>query len=510
MKKLTIILFAAAGIAVIFFAVQRQWLASNTKDAVRTKTVIPAVQGGNPTFLQDDSLPGDDITLTSLIPLQTGETLIASYSADLDLDGYDDQVIAVKTPDSAFIKLAAGLYNPLVNRYERAAEITTDIEQAKTFSLSVMDITGTHENTIIVTGYGTENESRFQAWLPRKSLQNFSLHEIVNLYAEGTVFVQQRPRSDSYPMEDVDGESFPIWAYTSDDESQEGSLDQLQIMYDWNKREQKYTEKARTRISQKSITAQELARIQDGTESTFAAFLNGLWTKAGTTAEQNRYLFCDYDKKEVIFFQNDRQEIYAWERSTLRRNGILVYTTNQSMPNISRRFDIALVSSDEIRIKVVDDLGMLIGSETLWDGNYKKQNSETLFAGTAKKEEALPDMTAVLQTTSRTFWKCDNGWNITFSGSAYSAKNGVLTETGVFSPLTIFGENLLQFKSRQNGGAFSGFYRTEITAGPVTDAETGRSANGTRVVLHPVTVSLSQIEPAAVKNLQFELETVQD
>lgn len=153
---------------------------------------------------------------------------------------------------------------------------------------------------------------------------------------------------------------------------------------------------------------------------------------------------------------------------------------------------------------------MLIGSETLWDGNYKKQNSETLFAGTAKKEETLPDMTAVLQTTSRTFWKCDNGWNITFSGSAYSAKNGVLTETGVFSPLTIFGENLLQFKSRQNGGAFSGFYRTEIAAGPVTDAETGKSANGTRVVLHPVTVSLSQIEPAAVKNLQFELETVQD
>ena len=73
-------------------------------------------------------------------------------------------------------------------------------------------------------------------------------------------------------MEDVDGESFPIWAYTSDDESPESSLDQLQIMYDWNKREQKYVEKVRTRITQKSITAQELAKIQDGTEKTFAAF----------------------------------------------------------------------------------------------------------------------------------------------------------------------------------------------------------------------------------------------
>lgn len=97
------------------------------------KTVIPAVQGGKPTFLQEESIPGDDITHTSLIPLQTGETLVASFSADLDLDGYDDQVIAVKTPDSPFIKVAAGLYNPLVNRYERAVEITTDIEQAKTF-----------------------------------------------------------------------------------------------------------------------------------------------------------------------------------------------------------------------------------------------------------------------------------------------------------------------------------------------------------------------------------------
>ena len=109
MKKLTIILFAAAGIAVIFFAAQRQWFASHSKDTVRTKTVIPAVQGGKPTFLQEESIPGDDITLTSLIPLQTGESLIASFSADLDLDGYDDQVIDVKTPDSAVIKVAAGL-----------------------------------------------------------------------------------------------------------------------------------------------------------------------------------------------------------------------------------------------------------------------------------------------------------------------------------------------------------------------------------------------------------------
>ena len=521
MKKITLVLFALVGAVIVVFAIIKQKPKADLKDTVYTKTVIPSFSGSAPSLRQEDSFETEETEQTSLIPLFAGEVLIGAYSIDFDGDSYEDQIIALKTPDSRFIKVIVGLYNPLLNKYERSAEILTDIEQVKTFFLSVSDITGTHENALIITGYGIKNESRFQAWLPRKNASGFFLHEIADLYAAGTIFIQQRNRSDSYPLENTDGESFPIWAYTSDPNAPEGSLDQLQIMYDWSKTQKKYVKKVETKITEKSLTAQELSKIQDGTEETFAGFLNGVWLKPGKTAEDNRYLFFDYDKKEIIFFQSDRQELHTWERSTIRRNGILVYTTNQSISNISRRFDIALVSMDEIRIKVVDDLGMLISSETLWDGDYKKQSTDALFAaGLSAFQEEKPavDIIAVLQTTSRTVWKCDNGWNLSCSGGVYTAENGGLTETGVFSVLTVFGEQLLQIKSRNGGGVFSGFYRSEIINhraehdAPPSDIEEGenKKRTGTRIILTPVKLSISQIESALAKSLQLELDSVPD
>ena len=521
MKKITLVLFGFVGAVIVFFAIFKQLPKNDLKDTVYTKTVIPSLSGGAPALRHEESLETEETVQTSLIPLQAGEVLIGAYSIDFDGDGYEDQIIALKTPDSRFIKVIAGLYNSLQNKYERSAEIQTDIEQVKTFFLSVSDITGTHENALIVTGYGTENQSRFQAWLPRKNASGFFLHEIADLYAAGTIFIQQKNRSDSYPLEKADGESFPIWAYTSDPNAPEDSLDQLQIMYDWDKAQKKYVKKVEKKITEKSLTAQELSKIQDGTEETFAGFLNGVWLKSGKTAKDNRYLFFDYDKKEIIFFQYDRQELHTWERSSIRRNGILVYTTNQSISNISRRFDIALVSTDEIRIKVVDDLGMLISSETLWDGDYKKQSTDALFAaspGQTQTEKPSVDIIKTLQTSGRTVWKCDNGWELSCSGGVYTAKNGGLIENGVFSVLNVFGERLLQIKSRNTGGVFSGFYRTEVinpretrdSAASGAGEEENKKRTGTRIILTPVKLSISQIETALAKSLQLELVGVQD
>ncbi|MFC2601355.1 MAG: pallilysin-related adhesin [Treponema lecithinolyticum] len=502
MKKLTIILFSLAAACVVFFAFKKYQSKINAQKAPSTKTIIPAAFGSQQGAANGANANTEELTLTSLIPLLTDETLIATYSIDFDQDGYDDQIVAVKTPDSQFIKVIVGLYNSLFNTYERSVELVTDIEQVKTFSLSAMDITGTHENALIITGYSTKNESLFEAWLPRKFFNKLALHKIADLQAEGTIFVQQRKRSDSYPLESEDGESFPIWAYTSDPGAAAGSLDQLQIMYDWSKAEEKYVQKVRSKIAGKRITAQELAKIQDGTESTFASFLNGLWVKPAETTEQSWFLFFDYDKKEIIFFQKDRQEIYMWGRSTLRRNGILVYTTNKSMTNISRRFDIALISTDEIRIKVTDDLGILINSETLWDGSYKKQNSSAFFTGLVQKtEDSEDDAVKILQTENRSVWKCSNGWNISFTQSSYKAKNGSLSENGVYTELNTLNEKLLQFKSAKQNSSFSGFYRAEIIK-PQSGTQTGSPS--IRISLSPVTVNALSIENAAGPVLYLE------
>ena len=172
------------------------------------------------------------------------------------------------------------------------------------------------------------------------------------------------------------------------------------------------------------------------------------------------------------------------------------------MTNISRRFDIALISTDEIRIKVTDDLGILINSETLWDGSYKKQNSSAFFTGLVQKtENSEDDAVKILQTENRSVWKCSNGWNISFTQSSYKAKNGSLSENGVYTELNTLNEKLLQFKSAKQNSSFSGFYRAEIIK-PQSGTQTGSPS--IRISLSPVTVNALSIESAAGPVLYLE------
>ena len=154
-------------------------------------------------------------------------------------------------------------------------------------------------------------------------------------------------------------------------------------------------------------------------------------------------------------------------------------------------------------------------------GDYKKQSTDALFAaspGQTQTEKPSVDIIKTLQTSGRTVWKCDNGWELSCSGGVYTAKNGGLTENGVFSVLNVFGERLLQIKSRNTGGVFSGFYRTEVinpretrdSAASDTGEEENKKRTGMRIILTPVKLSISQIETALAKSLQLELDSVQD
>ena len=48
--------------------------------------------------------------------------------------------------------------------------------------------------------------------------------------------------------------------------------------------------------------------------------------------------------------------------------------------NLKRRFDISLVGVDEIKITLRDDIKLLIKESNLWDGNYKKFQSQSTIS----------------------------------------------------------------------------------------------------------------------------------
>ncbi len=498
MKKLTSVLFILVGITIAVLIISQNIDFSDNRSDIQAHNFTNAINVEQDSTQQSASLPeNEDITV--LIPLFPDEILVTVLPVDFNLDNYSDQVVAVKNSESPYITIIIGLYNPLFAAYERSYELVTQIEQANTFSLDVLDITGTHENSLIVNGFSQTNETMLQAWLSSSHSTSLNLQLIADFKADGTIFITQNTRSSSYSFTSEDGDSFPIWVYTSDPSSTQGSLDQLQIMYDWDDTTSKYEQVSQTRILGRNINAQELAKIQDGTEKTFGAFLTDTWLHSTSDLTPPPFLSFDYDTKTITFLNNDTAEIYIWENSILRRNGILIYATNRNIPTLLRRIDITLISLDEIRVKATDTLTLRASPNTTWDGNYKKQQIDSVGVQTAAATETETPLSIIdtLKTTSKKVWETNMNETITFTDSSYTIKNDSFQEEGVFTLFSVYGEDILQFKSlTEESKLFNGFYRVEIIE-PAEDITM-------QVLFLPVSLGATHLVPSIAQSITLQ------
>jgi len=508
MKKLPTILFIVIAIVILTFAIFSH-IYSNTENTITgAKTVIPLTPGTEPTKEETKNIAAETITVTSLVPLNKDETLLNAYTVDFDKDGYDDQIISVKRANSVYITVIIGLFNPVYATYERTVVLKTQIDQVQTFSYYVRDITGTHTNTLVLTGFDNKNNSVMKAYMPSRTSSKLQLKCVLDLSVDGTIFVQEVSQIATYDLGQTDGSSFPIWVYMPDPNAKEGSLDQLQIEYVWNKNTYSYQKGKVKFITGKSITAQELRKIQDGTVSTFAEFLDGLWIKSSSSDNELRYISFDYAAKEVNFAQKDAQEIFDWKQSTLRRNGIMLMLNNTSISSLTRRFDIALVSTDEINIKIADNVGMTIGADPLWDGNYKKVNSlENTEQNKTNNESLIGSKIIDSLLAANSSWTTDTDYTMEFTTTTFKAtpqdtknlhsKNTILEEKGTVSKFTIRNEVFLELKSSLPKSNFTGIYRVRSTN------EKGENATTVQITLIPVTIQVDLTEEKHVKPLRL-------
>ena len=104
---------------------------------------------------------------------------------------YPDQVVAVKKANNPDIILIIGLYDSKSSEYQRFTELQTPIFQVKSFSLMVMDLAGNHTNTLVCTGFTSDNDSILQAYNPVIDKNRISFSKIIDLQTDGTIFVQQ-------------------------------------------------------------------------------------------------------------------------------------------------------------------------------------------------------------------------------------------------------------------------------------------------------------------------------
>ena len=479
MKSRTVpVLFvlAAAVIAGVFF-VSKKMLTKEDKSSTRARIVTPKSSATATSENETSSSSIESEKYETFVPLYSGETLISTLTIDINNDGYDDEVIIVRKASSPNLWIVAALIDSETGFYERLEPIETQFTRTRTFSYMGMDVTGEHKNALIYQGLADDGNYIMKIYLCAKERGQSYLRNIGDFSCDGTVFIQQTERSESYALAMSKGESFSVWVYKSDTpkenatdaEKAKASVGQNQIQqeYKWNPSHQKYELAREINVTAGRLAATELSRIQDGTVETFAAFLEGLWYKTSNTDGNIRYMYFNYPENEIIQLYKDIQEVYEWEDSKLRHNGIYLTAVNADIMNLHRRFDIALVNTDEIRITLRDDINLVISENTQWDGNYKKMSLQDSFGDFSAKNN---DDTFQKELRKGESWTtADAALSLKFDEFTYSLLNGEFTETGVYSMIKIGSYNIIQFRSDLEGSVLGETYSMEFGTKVVTE-----------------------------------------
>lgn len=467
MKKIFPAVFIVIAAALVCVLIVKKLISHNELNTY-AKVVTPVVDNNKGDGLSDNGY-GENYNFTSFINLTKDETLMSVITMDLDGDGYDDQINVCKVANNPYIVLIGGIYNPDKKQYERKIYITTNVTQVQTFACTSLDVIGNHRNALVYQGDTENGHSVLRIYLGSKGKKGEVLLNVIGDFdADGRVFIQHEERNESYEMGQAKGASFPVWVYTTASEDS-NKLDQIQTMYEYSETDGKYIETKTVRVAGSRITAKELSRIQDGTVETFAGFLDGLWYKTENEGSV-RYIFFDYKNREIIFQLEDNVEVYNWLKSNLRRNGMYFSSVNKTIENLQRRFDISLVNVDEIRIRIQDDVRMIITEDNLWNGNYKK-----LVSKDSDKKNTPGDV--VSELIKGPAWTTSDGTVITFSQTGYFVENDSIRDEGRYVAQKMSGTELMQFRSEGSTPYFQGFVEPKFMTSETIKTVRNRSVS---------------------------------
>ncbi len=410
------------------------------------KTIVPSVSGtasGDATDVSD-SATYDESKTQPLIVLETDETFIQALSADFNKDGVADQICAVKKNTEPNIYLVPGIQNPLSTDYSRLQPIRTGVTQTRTLLVYAIDIVGDHSNAVVCSGMTADNQQILAVYLPNTDSQGkISFTPVADLRSDGSITIQEVPRSDAYALGQTGGASYPISTYSSDPDAPQ-TLNQIERVYRWDATYKRYTQVSESRIEGKKIETKLIRQLQSGNSDSFESFLQGLWYMTDSARGKSKYLYFNPDEDEIVFHDGATEEVYTRESTSNRRYGEYLVTHNVAIPSIRRLIDIDLTGIDEIRLKVFEDVKLKIGVASDWDGTYRKLSMNSTPPADAEST-SLDDVRQAIEANS-------SAW-ISQDGQIFTAKNGGFTLTqgesqlsGKYALISVSGKPVIQMR----------------------------------------------------------------
>lgn len=513
MKKIIPVFFILFA-AILGIVVLSGW-GKKSKDDKKDHSTVTADSGEKKTSSdeQKNVTIVEENTPTSFMNLNSDETLLSSMGIDINGDHLDDEILITKKVSSANanLNIVIGIYNPTSKMYVRVAEIQTEVTQFRSFSYNGIDVTGEHKTALVYQGFTDNGNSVLQMYYCYGDSSNFNLVKIGDFKSDGTIFIQQYNRTDTYELEQSSGKSFPVWVYSSDTASGAGDLSQIQTEYDWDPNARKYVQIRQIKVTGRNLAAKELAKIQDGTVKTFANYLDGLWYQTYNDDHKIRYIYFDYDSSEVIFLEDDTQEVYSWLTSSLYKNGIYLSTSNVSIENLGRRFAVTLTDIDQVRIRAYDDVRMHIGADNIWDGQYKKLTNPKSFAIQEKDTAPVQEIVTAMEETP--LWYTADGANFVFKGGNYAISTENFNETGVIALAMINGQTIIQFNPKDEMRYIGDAYIINFKEVPRTvklrngKTKTVYDKDKKTLILQPAVIMATSVNEISGKVLVLNAET---
>ncbi len=422
-----------------------------------TQTIIPAVSA------QVNNIDGSGDTIHTskdanvFLELYNDEIFVDSLSADLNSDGVEDQIIAVKKILDPFLYLIISIQNQAIQRWERTEEIRTSITQPKSLSFYTMEL---HNSlpAIVYSGMSSDNGQTL-------SIQSLSLdkdnklkfEQIADLHADVQIELKISENISSNIINENQSlinsfAAYKIYTYSSDPKSP-NTLNQIQTEYYWNEKINKYEKGREIEIPGEKIETQLLRKLQAGNMESYIEFLSGLWHIPSSGKNINQNIYLDKTNNIIIFSIDNTQEVYEITSTLPRRYGLFFTTTNKSIPNIVRRVDIEIKAFDEIQVRVIESVARIkFATDSLWNGTYKKFNdySQVNIEQRSDKTKQIKD----IFTKQETEWNSSSEDYIYFNKNKYSLTLNNSTEKGFFNIIEVKDLLVLQTKNEKKQTSF--------------------------------------------------------
>jgi hypothetical protein len=343
-----------------------------------------------------DGLSGDEIllreeTLNARVAMNEGEIIAAILTQDLDGDKQDEQIIAYTTAPGGGaetpIRIAYISFDPALGGFRRRWSVSTGATRPGTVSLHVQDVLGDRSNCIIVTGMNGAGQHTLTILRRDGGGEDEPWRKIADIGMDGTITIREAERGQAYRMGQSAGQSFTIAAYGRDPNS-ENILDQIEIIYRYHEGRGRFEQAQFSRIPGPQVQQRRVRELLSGGAENFEGFIDGIWYHVSPqgTVDLRQYIYFDSLNREIIFCNDETQQVFNWRNSSATRYGLYVSCQNFSVSTLRRSIDIELESLSSLRIKVVEDVRLNISVNNSWDGSYRR--TETVEQG---EEAAAPE-----------------------------------------------------------------------------------------------------------------------